>query len=59
MAPGAPRIDYEPIYSSLKAAVGSYWGTYKDALAQFLLGKIYCHVDSPALDGKTAEAQDP
>ena len=35
----AQRIDLEPLYTSLKAAIGDNWGTYKDALSLFILGK--------------------
>lgn len=34
-----PRIDTEPIYTALKAAVGDNWGDYKAALSAFLLGQ--------------------
>lgn len=35
-----PRIDLEPIYTSLKSAVSShYWSIYKDAISGFILGK--------------------
>lgn len=35
----APRIDTEPIYTALKAALGEGFGTYRDAIASFMLGK--------------------
>lgn len=34
----AQRIDLEPLYTSLKAAVGELWGQYKEAVSLFLLG---------------------
>ena len=37
----AQRIDLEPLYTSLKAAIGDNWGTYKDALSLFILGKFH------------------
>ncbi|TKX20067.1 SAGA-type complex-like protein [Elsinoe australis] len=36
----APRIDTEPIYTQLKAAIGDNWSDYKNALSSFLLGKL-------------------
>jgi len=37
----APRVDFEPLYTALKAAIGDHWNTYKDAVSQFALGKLY------------------
>ncbi|KAK5628660.1 hypothetical protein RRF57_004375 [Xylaria bambusicola] len=35
------RIDLEPLYTSLKAAIGiEQWNTYKDASTQFILGRL-------------------
>ncbi|KAI1270936.1 transcriptional regulator of RNA polII, SAGA, subunit-domain-containing protein [Xylaria sp. FL0933] len=35
------RIDLEPLYTSLKAAIGiEQWNTYKDATTQFVLGRL-------------------
>ncbi|KAI3342146.1 transcriptional regulator of RNA polII, SAGA, subunit-domain-containing protein [Ustulina deusta] len=35
------RIDLEPLYTSLKAAIGiEQWNTYKDACTQFILGRL-------------------
>lgn len=34
----AQRIDLEPLYTSLKAAIGEHWTNYKEALSSFLLG---------------------
>ncbi|KAI0407607.1 transcriptional regulator of RNA polII, SAGA, subunit-domain-containing protein [Xylaria palmicola] len=35
------RIDLEPLYTSLKAAVGiEQWNTYKDATTQFISGRL-------------------
>lgn len=35
-----PYIDLEPFYTSLKAAIGSNWNTYKDAVSLFVMGKL-------------------
>ncbi|EFX02578.1 transcriptional co-activator [Grosmannia clavigera kw1407] len=36
-----PRIELEPAYTALKAAVGSdHWKAYKDATTQFLIGRL-------------------
>lgn len=35
-----PRIDLEPIYTELKAAIGDGWTEYKEATALFLLGML-------------------
>ena len=35
----AQRIDLEPLYTSLKAAIGDNWGGYKEAISLFVLGK--------------------
>lgn len=37
-APTAPRIDLEPLYSALKAAIGDNWPVYKEACALYLSG---------------------
>ncbi|KAI1814197.1 putative transcriptional coactivator HFI1 [Poronia punctata] len=35
------RIDLEPLYKSLKSAIGiEQWNTYKDATTQFILGRL-------------------
>ncbi|KAL8710817.1 MAG: hypothetical protein Q9220_004620 [cf. Caloplaca sp. 1 TL-2023] len=34
------RIDLEPLYMNLKAAVGDNWGKYKDAISYFILGHL-------------------
>ncbi|KAI0540659.1 transcriptional regulator of RNA polII, SAGA, subunit-domain-containing protein [Xylaria digitata] len=35
------RIDLEPLYTSLKAAIGiEQWNTYKDSTTQFILGRL-------------------
>lgn len=34
----AQRIDLEPIYTNLKAAIGDRWGEYKEAMSLFVLG---------------------
>lgn len=33
-----PRLDLEPIYTELKAAIGDNWAEYKESIALFLLG---------------------
>jgi len=33
-----PRLDLEPIYTELKAAIGPKWTEYKEATTLFLLG---------------------
>lgn len=33
-----PRLDLEPIYTELKAAIGDKWAEYKESTALFLLG---------------------
>jgi transcriptional coactivator HFI1/ADA1 len=33
------RIDLEPLYTALKLAIGEHWGTYKDAISLFAVGK--------------------
>ncbi|KAF7589105.1 transcriptional coactivator hfi1/ADA1 [Aspergillus hancockii] len=45
-----PRLDLEPIYTELKAAIGDNWAEYKEATALFLLGQLNqnelsCRVD--------------
>lgn len=35
----AQRVDLEPLYTSLKAAIGDYWNEYKDAISLFMLGE--------------------
>ena len=34
-----PRVELEPIYVQLKAALGDGWNDYKDAIANFVTGK--------------------
>ncbi|MCJ1424836.1 transcriptional coactivator hfi1/ADA1 [Sticta canariensis] len=36
----AQRIDLEPLYTSLKAAIGEHWANYKEAISFFLLGHL-------------------
>ncbi|KAL8696752.1 MAG: hypothetical protein Q9201_007501, partial [Fulgogasparrea decipioides] len=36
----AQRIDLEPLYASLKGAIGDNWGRYKDAISLFILGHL-------------------
>ncbi|KAB8263752.1 transcriptional regulator of RNA polII, SAGA, subunit-domain-containing protein [Aspergillus pseudonomiae] len=35
-----PRLDLEPIYTELKAAIGDSWPEYKEATTFFLLGQL-------------------
>ncbi|KAI9769525.1 MAG: transcriptional coactivator hfi1/ADA1 [Geoglossum simile] len=35
-----PRIDLEPLYTSLKGAVGEHWVAYKEAISLFVLGQL-------------------
>lgn len=35
-----PRVDSEPIYTQLKAALGDGWAGYKAAVSAFICGKI-------------------
>ncbi len=43
------RIDLEPLYTSLKAAIGiEQWNTYKDACTQFILGPFLLPYFRPA-----------
>lgn len=41
-----PRLDLEPIYTALKAAIGDKWPEYKQSTGLFLLGayiaRLYC-----------------
>jgi hypothetical protein len=32
------RIDFEPLYTDLKALIGHHWSTYQDALSKFVQG---------------------
>lgn len=36
-----PRLDLEPAYTELKAAIGDNWAEYKQSTALFLLGMLY------------------
>ena len=36
-----PRLDLEPAYTELKAAIGEHWAEYKQSTALFLLGMLY------------------
>jgi len=33
-----PRIDLEPLYMALKAAIGDNWGAYKESISLFVMG---------------------
>lgn len=37
-----PRIDMEPLYKALKAAVGEHWGSYQEAISLFVMGELSC-----------------
>ncbi|PVI01749.1 hypothetical protein DM02DRAFT_627394 [Periconia macrospinosa] len=40
-APRAPRVDIEPLYSTIKSSISdSEWTTYKTSLTSFLLGNL-------------------
>ncbi|KAF2088534.1 hypothetical protein K490DRAFT_19029, partial [Saccharata proteae CBS 121410] len=36
----SPRIDIEPLYTALKGHVGERWTEYKDAVKEFILGRL-------------------
>jgi transcriptional coactivator HFI1/ADA1 len=38
MRMGVPRIDVEPLFTALKAAIGEAWPEYKTTLNSFFLG---------------------
>lgn len=33
------RIELEPLYTALKVAIGENWGTYKESISLFVMGK--------------------
>ena len=39
LASSAQRLDFEPLYTDLKALIGHNWGVYHDALTRFIQGK--------------------
>ena len=39
------RIDLEPVYTALKAALGDAWPEYKRALSDFVLGALLTACD--------------
>jgi transcriptional coactivator HFI1/ADA1 len=39
---GASRIDLEPVYTALKAAIGDNWPLYRDSLGGYTMGE-YIH----------------
>ncbi|KAE8390039.1 WD40 repeat-like protein [Aspergillus alliaceus] len=45
-----PRLDLEPIYTELKAAIGDNWAEYKEATTLFLLGQLNQHELSSRVD---------
>lgn len=34
-----PRVDIEPLYTSLKNGIGDNWVVYKDGVSRFILGR--------------------
>ena len=46
-----PRVDLEPIYLQLKAALGDGWNAYKDAVGKFVCG-TYLHKSIKYLRGR-------
>jgi transcriptional coactivator HFI1/ADA1 len=38
---GVPRIDVEPLFTALKAAIGEAWLEYKTTLNSFFLGTAF------------------
>lgn len=41
IASSAQRVDFEPLYTDLKALIGHNWGCYHDALTRFIRGMYY------------------
>lgn len=41
-----PRLDLEPIYTELRAAIGDNWAEYKQSTGLFLLG-VYAYIPEP------------
>ena len=35
----AQRVDLEPLYTSLKTAIGDHWTEYKEAVSLYILGQ--------------------
>lgn len=42
-----PRIDLEPLYTVLKAAIGDHWGLYKESISLFVMGMLHTPTDIP------------
>ncbi|KAI5195929.1 hypothetical protein AUEXF2481DRAFT_25522 [Aureobasidium subglaciale EXF-2481] len=40
MRTGVPRIDTEPMFTALRAAIGESWSEYKSTFSSFFLGKL-------------------
>jgi transcriptional coactivator HFI1/ADA1 len=38
VAPTAPRIDYEPLYTALKAGIGANWHLYGESIGLYCRG---------------------
>jgi hypothetical protein len=38
--PTAPRIDYEPLYTALKAGIGANWHLYVESIGLYCRGKL-------------------
>lgn len=37
-ASASQRVDIEPIYTNLKAAIGEHWAAYKEAVGKYVIG---------------------
>lgn len=46
-ATNVQRIDLEPLYTSLKTAIGDNWTAYKEAIGLFVLGKHDSNTKTP------------
>lgn len=46
-----PRLDLEPIYTELKAAIGDNWAEYKQSTGLFLLGTQWPIAHTPTRQG--------
>lgn len=45
-----PRLDLEPVYTELKAAIADHWAEYKEATTLFLLGEFDMMKWTPTLN---------
>lgn len=48
--PTAPRVDYEPLYSALKAGIGDKWHLYGETLALYMRGMFLRSSKSSLVD---------